>query len=133
MKEDFILKLAFRCSRPVLHSGHSRASAPSPLSGNRKGPIAVSSSSITPWRAVTASVAGFSWLQKSRSTTFQSRSPAETSSSRVSSAAVKSYSTHWAKNCSRKAVTSRPLSSGMNRFLSMRTYSRSRRVVRIEA
>ena len=50
--------------------------------------------------------------QNSRSSTFQSSLPAETSSSRVSSAAVKSYSTHLAKNCSRKAVTSRPLSSG---------------------
>ena len=48
MKDDFILKLAFRCSRPLLHSGHSRESEPSALGGNRNGPIAVSSSSITP-------------------------------------------------------------------------------------
>ena len=57
--------------------------------------------------------------------TVQSSSPRDTASSSSSSEAVKPYSTYLWKCLERKLPTILPMSVGMNRRLSMSTYSRS--------
>ena len=113
----------FRDSFPSSQLEHALGLISLSVSGKRWGPSSSFSLSIT--SVILSSLASLidimKLLQNSVNTSFQFSFPSDTSSSFVSRSAVNEYSTYFAKKLCKNAVTTRPLSSGKNLLLSIRT------------